>query len=87
MLLEVRMANIPNEKIIFKNVGLNLYPSYKNLITMNWNKLIKCFGIVITAFTFLGCLFVGCLYYPITTSVIILIIAIVALTWVLYANL
>ena len=54
---------------------------------IDWNKLIKCFGIVITAFTFLGCLFVGCLYYPIITSVIILIIAIVALTWVLYANL
>lgn len=54
---------------------------------MDWNKLIKCFGIVITAFTFLGCLFAGCLYYPIATSVILLIVAIIALTWVLYANL
>ena len=54
---------------------------------MDWNKLIKCFGIVITAFTFLGCLFACCLYYPIITSIIIAVVAIIALTWVLYANL
>lgn len=53
---------------------------------MDWNKLIKCFGITITAFTFLGCLFTGCLFYPIITVVILLIAAIIALTWILYVN-
>ena len=51
---------------------------------IDWNKLIKCFGIVITAFTFLGCLFVGALTYPIVTTILFGIISIIALTWVLY---
>ena len=37
---------------------------------MDWNKLIKCFGIVITAFTFLWCLFVVALIYPTVAAII-----------------
>ena len=51
---------------------------------IDWNKLIKCFGVVITSFTFLGCLFVGALIYPVATAIIFGIISIIALTWVLY---
>lgn len=51
---------------------------------IDWNKLIKCFGIVITAFTFLGCLVVGALTYPTATTILFGIISITALTWVLY---
>jgi hypothetical protein len=53
-------------------------------IMIDWNKLIKCFGIVITAFTFLGCLVVGALTYPEATTILFGIISIIALTWVLY---
>lgn len=54
---------------------------------IDWNKLIKCLGIIITAFTFLGCFVVGAITYPTVTTVIFVIISIIALTWVLYKTL
>ena len=72
---------------VSKTVGVGSNPAVpaKNFeIMIDWNKLIKCFGIVITAFTFLGCLFVGALTYPIVTTILFGIISIIALTWVLY---
>lgn len=51
---------------------------------IDWNKLIKCFSVVIAAFTFLGCLVVGVLIYPVVTTIVFGIIAIIALTWILY---
>lgn len=56
-------------------------------IMIDWNKLIKCFGIAIIAFTFLGCLIVGALIYPEATTITFGIISIIALTWVLYKTL